>query len=53
VTVIPGVVFSGSFDGHIRAYSTDDGRLIWDFDTVRNYETANGVQGKGGSSFGS
>src|SRR5262249_50079039 len=26
VTVIPGVVFSGSLDGHLRAYSTSDGR---------------------------
>lgn len=28
VTVIPGVVFSGSLDGHLRAYSTADGKLI-------------------------
>ena len=26
VTVIPGVVFSGSLDGHLRAYSTADGQ---------------------------
>jgi polyvinyl alcohol dehydrogenase (cytochrome) len=49
VTAIPGAVFSGSIDGHLRAFSTADGRLLWDFDTVRDYRTSNGVAGKGGS----
>lgn len=49
VTAIPGVVFSGSMDGHIRAYTTEEGRVIWDFDTVRGFETVNGVTAKGGS----
>jgi polyvinyl alcohol dehydrogenase (cytochrome) len=49
VTVIPGAVFSGSLDGHIRAYSTADGRIIWDYDTVHDYKTINGVPGRGGS----
>lgn len=49
VTAIPGVVFSGSVDGHLRAYSMDDGRVVWDYDTVRDYETVNGVPASGGS----
>ena len=49
VTAIPGVVFSGSMDGHIRAYSAEDGQILWDFDTVREYRTVNGVKGKGGA----
>jgi polyvinyl alcohol dehydrogenase (cytochrome) len=49
VTVIPGVVFSGSLDGHLRAYSTTDGRVIWDIDTAREYQTVNGVKANGGS----
>ncbi len=49
VTAIPGVVFSGSIDGHLRAYSSQDGGVIWDFDTVREYETTNGVAARGGS----
>ena len=36
ISVIPGVVFSGSVDGHLRAYSTTDGKIIWDFDTMRD-----------------
>src|SRR5581483_6113766 len=49
VTAIPGAVFSGSEDGHLRAYSTANGRIIWDFDTARDYQTVNGVPGHGGA----
>ena len=49
VTVIPGVVFSGSIDGHIRAMSSEDGEVLWDFDTAKEYSTVNGVPAKGGS----
>ena len=49
VSAIPGVVFSGSSDGHLRAYSTTNGAILWDFDTVRPYETVNGVPARGGS----
>ena len=48
-TLIPGVVFSGSFDGHLRAHATADGKLIWDLDTLHDYETVNGVKAHGGS----
>lgn len=49
VSALPGIAFSGSMDGHLRAYSSADGRVVWDFDTVRDYETVNGVPGRGGS----
>jgi polyvinyl alcohol dehydrogenase (cytochrome) len=49
VTAIPGVVFSGSLDGHLRAYSAEEGRVLWDFNTVRDYATVNGVRARGGS----
>ena len=48
-TAIPGVVFSGGLDGHIRAYAADDGRILWDFDTTGVTESSNGVPGRGGS----
>jgi polyvinyl alcohol dehydrogenase (cytochrome) len=47
-TVIPGVVFSGSMDGVMRAFDARDGRIIWEFDTRRPFSTINGVDGKGG-----
>jgi len=49
VTAIPGVVFSGSIDGHLRAYSTADGKILWDVDTAEQFATVNGVKGQGGS----
>lgn len=47
VTHIPGVVLSGSVDGRLRAYSTDDGRIMWSESTAREYVTVNGVAGHG------
>jgi polyvinyl alcohol dehydrogenase (cytochrome) len=52
-TAIPGVVFSGGLDGHLRAYNAKDGRIIWDADTLRKYDTVNGVEARGGSLDGS
>jgi polyvinyl alcohol dehydrogenase (cytochrome) len=49
VTLIPGVVFSGSLDGHLRAYATGDGRIVWDVDTAMEYQAVNRVKAKGGS----
>ena len=49
VSALPGVAFSGSVDGHIRAYSAADGKIVWDFDTIRAYDTVNGVAARGGS----
>ncbi len=49
VTAIPGVVFSGAYDGSFRAYSTEDGSLLWEQDTNGNYDTVNGVPARGGS----
>ena len=36
-------------DGHIRGYSAEDGKIIWDFDTAREFPTVNGIKGNGGS----
>ncbi len=49
VTAIPGVVFSGSLDGHIRAFSSADGKLLWDYDTRHDYQAVNGAPGHGGA----
>jgi polyvinyl alcohol dehydrogenase (cytochrome) len=49
VTVIPGVVFSGTMDGRLRALSTRDGKTLWEYDTAKDFETVNGVKANGGS----
>ena len=49
VTLIPGAVFSGTMDGRLRAYSTRDGTVLWEYDTARDFATVNGVKANGGS----
>jgi polyvinyl alcohol dehydrogenase (cytochrome) len=49
VTVIPGVVFSGSVDGHLRAYSSSTGKVLWDTDTARSFAAVDGKSAEGGS----
>ena len=33
----------------MRAYSSEDGKVLWDFDTAREFETINQVKAHGGS----
>ena len=47
VTAMPGVVFSGAYDGGLRAYAAFDGTILWQIDTNREYQTINGVKANG------
>ena len=49
VTAIPGVVFSGTMDGQLYAYSAERGKILWQFDSLQDYSTVNGVKANGGS----
>jgi len=49
VSAMPGAVFSGSLDGHLRAYASDTGAILWDADTEHEYHTVNGLTAHGGS----
>jgi polyvinyl alcohol dehydrogenase (cytochrome) len=49
VTAIPGTVFAGSMDGRLTAYSARDGKVLWEYDTARDFPTVNGVKANGGS----
>jgi polyvinyl alcohol dehydrogenase (cytochrome) len=48
VTAIPGVIFSGALDGHLRAYDAANGKVVWDVDTTGSHTTVNGVPASGG-----
>jgi polyvinyl alcohol dehydrogenase (cytochrome) len=52
ITVISGMVFSGSNDGAVRAFSTKDGSIVWEYDTNRAFATVNGVSANGASMIG-
>ena len=45
---IPGVVFTGAWDGILRAID-GEGKVIWSYDTHRDFDTVNGVRANGGS----
>lgn len=48
-TLIPGMVFAGSMDGYMRAYDIKTGKIIWKYNSKKDYKTVNGIQGNGGS----
>ena len=43
------MVFSGGWDGILRAFSTDNGHEIWEINTAHDYKTVNSVKANGGS----
>jgi len=48
-TLIPGVVFSATFGGKLRAHQASTGEVVWEFDSAKTFETVNGVTAKGGA----
>ena len=49
LTAISGIVVSGAWDGVLRALAAANGRVLWEYNTVQDYKTVNGVAAKGGS----
>jgi len=49
VTVIPGAVFSGALSGVLKAYDTETGEIIWEYDTLRDYTSVSGAKARGGA----
>jgi len=49
IMTTPDLVFAGSNDGHVRAYSTANGDVLWDVDTAVEHKGVNGQTGRGGS----
>jgi polyvinyl alcohol dehydrogenase (cytochrome) len=49
ISVAPGVVYSGGYDGILRLFSATDGELLWQYNMLQDFKTVNGVAAKGGS----
>lgn len=49
ITAIPGAVIAGHMDGRLRAYAADTGKVIWEFDAWRDFDTLSGETARGGS----
>ena len=48
-TAIEGAVLAGAMDGRLRAYDRDTGSVIWEFDSVKTFNTLDGQTAQGGS----
>lgn len=49
VSAAPGVVFATTSDGKVRAYGSADGKVMWEYNTAREYEAVNRMLAKGGN----
>ena len=49
---IDGAVFAGSIDGYIRAFDVETGKILWSFDTARDFPAIGGMTGTGGAIWG-
>ena len=49
ISVTNDVIFAGSLDGILSAHSVSNGSKLWEFDTLRSYETVNKIPAIGGS----
>ncbi len=47
--VVDGAVVHGSIDGILRVFDAATGKILWQYDTMRDFKTVNGVPGNGGS----
>ncbi len=45
ITAIPNAVLAGHMDGHLRAYDSASGRILWDVDTTQEWKTVSGATG--------
>ena len=48
-TAIEGGVIAGGMDGRLRAYDRESGELIWEYDSLKTFDTIDGKTAKGGS----
>jgi polyvinyl alcohol dehydrogenase (cytochrome) len=48
-TAAADLVFAGGFDGVLKAYAQASGKVLWEFDTKRDFATVGGNPGRGGS----
>jgi len=46
--VVDRSVIAGALDGRVYIYDAATGDIIWQYDTLRDFQTLNGIEGKGG-----
>ena len=48
ISVTARLVLAGAVDGHLRIYDAGDGKVLWDYDSWRDYAGIGGIPGHGG-----
>jgi polyvinyl alcohol dehydrogenase (cytochrome) len=46
--VVDRSVIAGALDGRVYIYDAASGDILWQYDTLRDFDTLNGIPGKGG-----
>jgi polyvinyl alcohol dehydrogenase (cytochrome) len=49
ILAIPGAVIAGHMDGRLRIYSAEDGAVLWELNTLKEFSTVSGETARGGS----
>jgi len=49
ITAIPGAVIAGHMDGRLRIYAGEDGKVLWELNTLTDFDTVSGEKAHGGS----
>lgn len=49
ITATDDLVVAGANDGFLRIYDAKSGKVLWEHDTVKDFQTVNGTTARGGS----
>jgi hypothetical protein len=49
ISMTNNVIFAGALDGRFSAHASEDGSKLWEFDTLKDFITVNGMPAVGGS----
>jgi polyvinyl alcohol dehydrogenase (cytochrome) len=49
ITAIPGAVIAGHMDGRLRIYSSESGDVLWELNSLQDFDTVSGAKAHGGS----
>ncbi|TQM00850.1 polyvinyl alcohol dehydrogenase (cytochrome) [Actinoallomurus bryophytorum] len=47
VSSTPGLIYEGSYSGKMYIFSSANGKLLWQFDAVQDFQGVNGIPGRG------
>jgi polyvinyl alcohol dehydrogenase (cytochrome) len=53
ITATPELVFTGALNGWLQVYDASSGKIIWKFDTAREFTSLSGMKARGGGIDGS